>query len=238
MNLNKLMKWVRRGCLSAFGDHRWRDGRLHVSWVGSPSGGVYVDLTRLKPGGVVYSFGIATEISFDREIIEKTGGQVWGYDPDPRCARWLRAPERWVPPGFHFTEAALGAASGRFEFHTTDIERMTGSLSHDVGHGEDIQVQCLTLSDIMKSNGHAVVDYLKMDIEGTEYEVLNAWLGGYETLPVRQMWVEFHPDGVRWRERDSMRLVRRLAEIGMAPGHRNYFRCPNNYLLVNTRLGS
>jgi len=195
-----------------------------------------VDLAKLNSSSVIYSFGIATEISFDRAIIEKTGGQVWGYDPDPRCAQWLHAPERWVPPGFHFTEAALGAKSGRFVFHTTDMERMTGSLSHDVGAGEDIQVQCMTLGDIMKSNGHEVVDYLKMDIEGAEYEVLKAWLAEYEMLPVRQMWVEFHPGGAKLSEKDSAGLVRDLAKIGMTPGFRNYFRCPNNYLLVNEGL--
>ena len=236
MNLGKIAKWIRRGCISAFGDYRWRDARLNVSWVGSPSGGGYVDLAKLNPESVIYSFGIATEISFDRAIIEKTKAQVWGFDPDPRCTQWLHAPERWVPPGFHFTEAALGAQSGRFDFHMTDIERMTGSLSHRMGSGEDIQVQCMTLSDIMKSNGHAIVDYLKMDIEGAEYEVLNAWLDGYEALPVRQLWVEFHPGGANMTEKDSVELIRKLSKIGMVPGFRNYFRCPNNILLVNKAL--
>lgn len=211
---------------------------MEVAWLGSPSGGAYVDVAKLNSRSVIYSFGIATEISFDRAIIEKTGGQVWGFDPDPRCARWLKAPERWVPPGFHFAETALGARSGRFVFHMTDIERMTGSLAHSVGSGVDIQVQCLTLGDIMKSNGHEVVDYLKLDIEGAEYEVLNAWLGEYESLPVRQLWVEFHPDGAHRTERDSAELVRRLAKIGMVSGYRNYFKCPNNYLLANKTLFS
>lgn len=236
MNMNKLLKWARRACKSVLGDHHWRDARVDVSWVGSPSGGGYVDLKRLNASSVIYSFGIATEISFDRGIIEKTGAQVWGFDPDPRCAQWLNAPERWVPPGFHFSEVALGARTGCFTFHTTDLERMTGSLTRKVGSGASIQVQCRTLDEIMKSNDHAVVDYLKMDIEGAEYDVLNAWLGEYETLPVRQLWVEFHPDGIHMSEKDSEALVRKLEKIGMVPSCRNYFRCPNNYLLTNPSL--
>ena len=211
---------------------------MKISWLGSLSGGAYIDLTKLNASSVVYSFGIATEISLDRAIIEHTRAQVWGYDPDPRSTQWLQALERWVPPEFHFKEVALGTKSGRFTFHTTDIECMTGSLSRSVGTGENIQVQAMTLSELMASNGHEVVDYLKMDIEGTEYEVLDAWLSEYGLLPVRQLWVEFHPGGTNKTQKNTNALIRNLEKIGMVPGFRNYLRCPNNILLANKELFS
>jgi FkbM family methyltransferase len=235
MNPRKMFKWVRRLAVSCFTDHGWKRAGIRPSWVGSPSGGAYVDLHWLGRQSVVYSFGIATEISFDRAIIAATGCQVFGFDPDPRCTRWLNEPGRWVPPEFHFSEIALGAASGSFSFHMTDIERMTGSLACDF-NGETVPVKCMSLKDIMGSHGHEQVDYLKLDIEGAEYDVLNAWLSEYETLPVQQLWLEFHPDGNQWTERDSQHLVRRLAKIGMVPGYRNYLRCPNNCLLINGRI--
>ena len=37
-------------------------------------------------------------------------------------------------------------------------------------------------------------------------------------------------------EKDSVELIRKLSKIGMVPGFRNYFRCPNNILLVNKAL--
>lgn len=236
MNPRKIFKWARRLAVSGVADHRWRCAGLKPAWLGSPSGGAYVDLRWLNHHSVVYSFGIATEISFDRAIIEATGCQVFGFDPDPRCTRWLNETGRWVPPEFHFSEVALGASRGTFSFHVTDIEKMTGSLAYDFEEGGTVPVQCLTLKDIMASHKHAQVDYLKLDVEGAEYDVLNAWLSEYETLPVVQLWLEFHPGLHQKTEKDSRQLVRRLAQAGLIPAYRNYWRCPNNYLLINERL--
>ncbi len=236
MAIRKLIKWTRRLAISAVADPFWRRPGVRPTWLGSRSGGAYVDLGRLGPRSVVYSFGIATEISFDRAVIRAVGCPVYGFDPDPRCRRWLEAPGRWVPPQFHFSEVALGAASGTFPFHVTDLERMTGSLTYDFRGGETVSVRCQTLRDLMGALGHSCVDFLKLDIEGAEYDVLEAWLREYETLPVRQLWLEFHPDGRRWTEGASRRLLKRLAKIGLMPGYRNYFRCPNNCLMVNVRL--
>jgi FkbM family methyltransferase len=236
MNAKKLAKWGRRAVVSFCTDRNWRKQGLCPVWLGSPSGGAFVDVRSLGPDSVVYSFGIATEISFDRAIIKAAGCHVWGFDPDPRSTRWLKAPERYVPEQFHFSELALAVESREYVFHTTDIERMSGSLSRGYDEGEDIHVQGKSLKDIMADNHHALVDYLKMDIEGAEYELLNAWLEEYDLLPVKQLWLEFHPDGHATTERDSVALARKLAKIGMVPGWRNYFRCPNNLLLVNKNL--
>lgn len=234
--MKKLAKWGRRAAVSLCTDWKWRRHGLSPVWLGSPSGGAYVEVGRLPPDSVVYSFGIATEISFDRAIIETTGCHVWGFDPDPRCTQWLGAPERHVPENFHFSELALATESRDYVFHTTDIERMSGSLSHGYDAGEDIRVQGKSLKDIMAAFHHARVDYLKLDIEGAEYEVLDAWIREYDILPVKQLWLEFHPAGLHLSEADSFALVRRLEKIGMVPGWRNYFRCPNNLLLVNEHL--
>lgn len=236
MNAKKLLKWGRRALVAGCTDWKWKKAGLNPVWLGSPSGGAYVAVKLLNAESVVYSFGIATEISFDRAIIEATGCHVWGFDPDPRSAQWLRAPERHVPEKFHFSELALAMHTQEYAFHTTDIERMSGSLARGYDDEQVIHVQGKNLKDIMAANNHTRVDYLKMDIEGAEYDVLNAWLDEYDVLPVKQLWLEFHPGGQNKTERDSMELVRKLAKIGMVPGWRNYFRTPNNLLLVNSNL--
>ena len=236
MNTQKLLKWSRRAFVSFTTDWKWRNHAISPVWLGSPSGGAFADIRLLNANSIVYSFGIATEISFDRAIIESSKCQVFGFDPDPRSTQWLRAPERYVPSEFHFEELALANETKEYVFHTTDIERMSGSLSRGYDDETAIRVQGKTLKDIMASYHHERVDYLKMDIEGAEYDVLNSWLTEYDILPVKQLWLEFHPDGVNKTERDSFSLVKKLAKIGMVPGWRNYFRCPNNILLFNEKL--
>jgi FkbM family methyltransferase len=232
MNLKKIVKWTRRGLVSAWCDHRWRSRDCRVTWLGSPSGGAYADLSCLGKTSVVYSFGIACEISFDRAIIQRTGCHVHGFDPDPRSEAWLARPEVLVPPTFHFSRIAIDAVSGSRTFFMTDMERMMGGFQME-SWSESIVAECLSLADIMKRFGHEWVDYVKLDVEGAEYEVLPSWVSAYERLPVGQLWIEFHPNGKSTTEQTSMNIVKSLGKIGMMPAYRNYFRQPNNYLLMN-----
>jgi len=237
MNINKIIKWTRRAATSAFCDFRWKSRECNPQWVGSPSGGAYVDLSRLCKDSIIYSFGIATEISFDRAIIKETGCNVYGFDPDPRSEAWLNRSETWVPPEFHFSRIALDSTSGHRPFFITDIERMTGGFSPGMD-SEQIDADCLTLADIMKRYSNEWVDYIKMDVESAEYPIIESWLNQYDQLPVGQLWIEFHPNGRDRTESTSKSLVKSLSRIGMVPGYRNYFRQPNNYLLINKNIAN
>lgn len=233
--ITKAIKWSRRWAVSLLTDYRWRDPRVHPTWVGSPSGGALVDLGLMPANAVVYSFGIACEISFDREIIQKTGCRVYGFDPDPRSEAWLQRPEIWVPNEFTFHLMGLANRSSRQSFFITDMEKMTGSLQQG-SKQQSITAEFKTLADIMCELGHTWVDVMKLDIEGAEYEVLESWLQDGHPLPVGQLWIEYHPDGVHQTVKSSEVLLRRLSDVGMVPGCRNYFRNPNNVLMVNRRI--
>lgn len=237
MKMSKIFKWGRRLLISLVTDRYWRSGFVRIGWFGSRSGGAYVDLRYLAHIRTVYSFGIASEISFDRAIIKASGCEVYGFDPDPASEKWLRREDIWVPPSFHFSRLALYYQSGTHAFAQVDSDRMSGSLTILSG-GKKIDVQCRTLTDIMMRLGHDWVDSLKMDIEGAEFSVLENWISTYEQLPIGQLWVEFHPDNVRWRMKDLPQIVESLRQIGMIPAYRNYFRYPNSYLLINKRLCS
>ncbi|KAF9923286.1 hypothetical protein FBU30_006647 [Linnemannia zychae] len=45
----------------------------------------------------------------------------------------------------------------------------------------------MTLSTIMKDNGHSWIDFLKLDVEGAEYKLLDSWMEHYEVLPFSQL---------------------------------------------------
>lgn len=231
----KALKWSRRAGVALFCDRAWRNKACRPTWIGSLSGGAYVDLSSLGPKSFVYSFGIATEISFDRDIIGRTGCSVYGFDPDPRSEAWLNEPVRNVPEQFQFYRLALDATSGQRTFYLTDIEKMTGGFSGGKS-SRAIEVDCLSLADIMKRFSHTWIDYLKLDVESAEYNIIESWLTEYDELPVGQLWIEFHPGGNSAKEAKGMSLVKSLSKIGMIPGYRNYFRAPNNYLLINRRL--
>jgi hypothetical protein len=53
-----------------------------------------------------------------------------------------------------------------------------------------LDVPCTDLLSLMRQNHHKHIDLLKLDIEGSEYEVIDDFLK--RRIPVRQICVEFH----------------------------------------------
>ena len=116
---------------------------------------------------IVYSFGINYEWSFD-DAMESYGCQVYAFDPsmDKEGERFDHS------PGVHFYKIGLGAK---------DETPANGPVVH-------------TLQSIRQLLGHQdrVIDYLKIDIEGSEWDVLPQLMGTGELTHVRQMGVEIH----------------------------------------------
>ena len=54
-----------------------------------------------------------------------------------------------------------------------------------------VKLKFQTIDSLMKKNKHQKIDILKMDIEGSEYEVLEDILS--KKIPIKQILVEFHP---------------------------------------------
>ena len=78
-----------------------------------------------------------------------------------------------------------------------------------------------TLATLMKDNGHAWIDLLKIDVEGAEWEVLENLVaqGGGKPLPISQAQVEFH---VGWGDhgpQDAVNLLEALDDAGMRVFH-------------------
>lgn len=47
----------------------------------------------------------------------------------------------------------------------------------------------------MKENGHEWIDFLKVDIEGSEYSTFTAMMKDFDVLPFSQLQLELHVDG-------------------------------------------
>merc|ERR1711865_570163 len=62
---------------------------------------------------------------------------------------------------------------------------------HD-GLGDKVQVTVNSLQNWMSHNSHTSIEILKLDIEGAEYDVINAWARAGKFPPFRQLLIEFH----------------------------------------------
>jgi len=159
----------------------------------------------LRKDSVIYSFGAGMDISWDIALIERTGAVVHAFDPTPKSIAWIR--EQNTPAEFRFCPYGIAATDGIKTFYAPYKEK---NVSHSViPRGTTaFNFPVKTLRTIMQELGHDRIDLLKMDIEGSEYEVINDLIAS-GARPI-QLLVEFHHrfDGVGMRK--TMRAIKRL----------------------------
>ncbi len=185
--------------------------KLNSCWLGTSYGGFFVNLDGLNKESIIYSFGIGEDISFDSEIIDRTGAEVYGFDPTPKSINWVNKNKI---KGFNFYDYGIGTKDGEDKlFLPKNPNHVSGSVFRVSNvSGEYIKIKLKTLQSIMNELGHSKIDVLKLDIEGLEYDVLKNILR--EDIQIGQILVEFHDrffqDGKKKREE----IIKILEESG------------------------
>lgn len=143
----------------------------------------------LSPAAIVCSVGIGLSASFEREIIENFGCQVYAFDPTPKSVAWIQAQNPC--PDMHFAAIGIADADGTMTMapplNAAGIS-YSALLSNSDGRSSML-VPVRTLESAMQERGHSSIDLLKMDIESCEYRVGNLATG---KIRPPQVLVEFH----------------------------------------------
>lgn len=184
--------------------------RVPSQWYGNVYGGFFVNPALLSKQSVVYSFGIGEDISFDRMIIEQHHCQLFAFDPTPKSIQWVKSQQ--LPQEFHFQEYGLALETGMAEFNLpANDQYVSGSLvsHHKVDATKKVSVPMKSFMDIVTELNHKKIDVLKMDIEGSEFDVIESILNS--DVIIDQFLIEFHErffeDG-RKRLRRTLKLMK------------------------------
>ena len=157
---------------------------------GSDYGGWAVVPEGLSEESVVYAFGIGTDVSFDLSLIRRYGLTVHAFDPTPRSVAWVE--RQGLPEQFVFHRLGVAGYDGTATFHAPAHPQYVSytALSRSRAKVSAVAAPVRRLGTLMDQLGHTHIDVLKMDIEGSEYEVIEDLL--HKRLDVRQVLVEFH----------------------------------------------
>ena len=120
---------------------------------------------------IIYSFGVNDESTFEAEMLARIpSAQIYAYD----YSVTKFGPQ--IPAAYsaraHFKQLGLGSKD--------ELDR---------------KPQFFTLRTLMAQNGHSYIDILKIDIEGSEYTALDAFMDSCEAdgvMPVGQVMIELH----------------------------------------------
>lgn len=182
-------------------------------WYGNQYGGFYLNPSLINENSVVYSFGIGEDISFDKEIIDTHECHVYGFDPTPKSINWCKKQD--LPECFHFHDFGISQETGKTHFHLPNNKKhVSGSIirHNNVSEENFVEVEMKSFKDILKMYNHDKIDVLKMDIEGSEYDVIEDILKS--GILIHQMAIEFHERFFKNGKDKSIQLVDLMKRYG------------------------
>jgi len=193
--------------------HLKKGVKCKYKWYGNFYGGFYACSTLLNNRSIVYSFGIGEDISFSQAIIKQFQCTVFGFDPTPKSINWIKTQN--VPNNFHFLNFGIGTKTEIIKFFLPKIKtHVSGSLvQHTNVNDEDfVKVQIKSFEDIVKELQHTKIDVLKMDIEGSEYDVIENILNS--PIVIDQFLIEFHDRFYKNGKEKTIKIINSFKEKG------------------------
>jgi FkbM family methyltransferase len=183
--------------------------------LGSTYGGWTINPDLLNSQSIVYSVGVGEDISFDLALIEAFKLTVEAFDPTPRSIQWVKGQQ--LPSEFRLHEYGLADFDGDVSFEPPSnpahiSHRIVAKCLDNSIDENSIVVPVLTLNSIMSSLGHQRLDLLKMDIEGSEYSVINYLVN--TSIRPRQLLIEFHHRFVGVGIQKTQEALFKLKSIG------------------------
>jgi FkbM family methyltransferase len=160
---------------------------MNITKLGSEYGKHYVVLDFINKDSLVYSFGIGEDITFDLELMNRTGCEINAFDPTPKSLNWIK--KQNLPEKFKFFEYGLSDKDGILKF---DPPPNPEWVSYKESKDGSFEFPVKSLSSVKAELGHQHkrIDFLKLDIEGSEYSVIDNVI--LQKLNPIQMSVEFH----------------------------------------------
>lgn len=178
--------------------------------------------TNIDKNSIVYSFGIGTDISFDLGLIAKYKMNINAFDPTPRSKDWLQ--NQTLPKTFHFHDYGIADYDGNAVFeppkNETDVSyRIIRNSSSE--HGALYSGKVYKLKTIINMLKHKKIDILKMDVEGSEFSVIDDLVRS--DIYIHQLLIEFHH---RFKGNSIFKTIKAIRSLN-EKGYKIFYISPN-----------
>ena len=190
------------------------DIQISKYFLGTSYGGWEIPKNFLRHNSKVYLFGIGEDISFDLSLSNEYGMEIHSFDPTPKSLKWIE--KQNIPNNLKVHPIGLSDHDGEERFHLPKNKSFVSvssvENSNTICKEDFLQLKVKRLSTIMKEIGNDSLDLLKMDIEGSEYRVIDNMIG--ENILPSILLVEFHHRFKNIGIKSTKETVKKLKNIG------------------------
>ena len=221
--------------------------RVPYQKIGSDNGFVAVPEGAVGPDSVVYSVGAGLDVHSDVDMARTLGCRVFIFDPTPRAAahfrelkeKTVRGEQMYAEAGppyqatpevlerLIYKEIALWDKDEPVQFFVPENpDYVSHSITNILAATKSIEVPARRLVTLMRDLGHERVDYLKLDIEGAEFRVVDDLVAS--GADVRVLYLEYHYDQ-NIAPLTNIRMIQRSLESLYAAGYRVFYQSQRRY---------
>jgi FkbM family methyltransferase len=180
--------------------------------LGSLYGGWILPGDLIEPSWTCYLVGAGGDISLDLELIQRYGVTVRSFDAVAKFVDSARE-QAGGAPRFSAHHAAIAVQDGPIRMQVThDPQSQSVSAAQLYDSHSFTELPGRTLPSLMAELGDQQIDLLKLDIEGSEYELLPTL--DLPALGVKVLCVQFHHNG---SVKDALSRIAWLRDQGYDP---------------------
>lgn len=196
-----------------------------VAYLGSAYGGYAVPVETIA-GEVGLSFGAGEDISFETTIAGEFGATVHIYDPTPGAVEYCRQiieefkTQNMYGRMFIHPFGVLSESKIQKFFSPSNPAHISHSILNMQKTDEYFEAECLSPAEILERLHLDEVAFVKLNIEGAEYEVVNAMFDSHITPTVICItFDELHSPIDKGASERMKALVGRFADESYLPVH-------------------
>ena len=150
---------------------------------------IYDKFFEVNKGDVVVDIGGNLGL-FSYYALCKGAKQVYCFEPSPQSYNCII--ENFNLDNLVVEEAAVGAKDGEVTFNINPESSINSSMFTSNENSQTITCGSINLNTYIKTNNIEKIDYLKIDCEGAEYEIIESLDEQYLTNNIDKICLEYH----------------------------------------------
>lgn len=165
----------------------------------------------------IVDVGCGFEAEFSMHMIKRFGLKSIGIDPTKKHFDSLKKLEENTGGKFKHYDLAISVHTGEILFNESESNESGSILSEHKNVRKDkiktYSVKTFSLADLPTYLGMDKIKYLKLDVEGAEYEIIKN-IRKEDLDKYNQIFIEFHHHCTDHSIKDTLDSVQKMVELG------------------------